>query len=92
MWPDPAETEDLLVRVAGDDPAAEDRLWERHREPLVDVARPLRRAHPEHVGGGLLAPAAAGLRHELAPRVASAFEYGDAGPPRQPLVVDRITA
>lgn len=34
MWPDPAETEDLLVRVAGDDPAAEDRLWERHREPL----------------------------------------------------------
>jgi len=34
MWPNPAETEDLLGRVAGADPAAEGRLWERHREPL----------------------------------------------------------
>ncbi len=35
MWPDPAETRDLLDRLAGaDDPEAEGRLWERHREPL----------------------------------------------------------
>ncbi len=34
MWPDPAETRHLLDRVAGDDPTAEGRLWERHREPL----------------------------------------------------------
>ena len=34
MWPDSAETRDLLDRVADDDPSAEDRLWERHREPL----------------------------------------------------------
>ena len=34
MWPDSAETRDLLDRVAGDDPSAEGRLWARHREPL----------------------------------------------------------
>jgi RNA polymerase sigma-70 factor (ECF subfamily) len=34
MWPDSAETRDLLDRVADDDPSAEERLWERHREPL----------------------------------------------------------
>ncbi len=34
MWPDLAETRDLLDRVAGADPSAEGRLWERHREPL----------------------------------------------------------
>ena len=34
MWPDSSETRDLLDRVAGDDPSAEERLWERHREPL----------------------------------------------------------
>ena len=34
MWPDSSETRDLLDRVAGDDPSAEGRLWERHREPL----------------------------------------------------------
>src|SRR5947209_7707601 len=34
MWPDPSETEDLLGLVAGSDPSAEGRLWERHREPL----------------------------------------------------------
>jgi RNA polymerase sigma-70 factor (ECF subfamily) len=34
MWPDLSETRDLLDRVAGDDPSAEERLWERHREPL----------------------------------------------------------
>ncbi len=34
MWPDSAETRDLLDRVEGDDPSAEGRLWERHREPL----------------------------------------------------------
>jgi RNA polymerase sigma-70 factor (ECF subfamily) len=34
MWPDPSETRDLLDRVAGADPSAEGRLWERHREPL----------------------------------------------------------
>jgi RNA polymerase sigma-70 factor, ECF subfamily len=34
MWPDLSETRDLLDRVAGDDPSAEQRLWERHREPL----------------------------------------------------------
>jgi RNA polymerase sigma-70 factor, ECF subfamily len=34
MWPDSAETRYLLDRVEGDDPSAEERLWERHREPL----------------------------------------------------------
>ena len=34
MWPDPSETRDLLDLVEGDDPSAEGRLWERHREPL----------------------------------------------------------
>jgi RNA polymerase sigma-70 factor (ECF subfamily) len=34
MWPDPSETRDLLDRVAGHDPLAADRLWERHRAPL----------------------------------------------------------
>jgi RNA polymerase sigma-70 factor, ECF subfamily len=34
MWPDSAETRELLDRVADHDPLAEDRLWECHREPL----------------------------------------------------------
>ncbi len=34
MWPDPTETQLLLRGVERDDEAAEDRLWERHREPL----------------------------------------------------------
>lgn len=35
MWPDPAETRRLLDHLAADpDPAAEGRLWERHRDPL----------------------------------------------------------
>ncbi len=34
MWPDPAETRDLLDRVAGAEPDAEGRLWERYRKPL----------------------------------------------------------
>lgn len=37
MWPDPAETRQLLDRVAGDDPAAEGRLWACYREPLRRV-------------------------------------------------------
>ena len=37
MWPDPAETRQLLEGVAGDDPGAEGRLWARHREPLRRV-------------------------------------------------------
>src|SRR6266566_1517906 len=34
MWPDANETQMLLKRVEEDGPAAADRLWERHREPL----------------------------------------------------------
>lgn len=34
MWPDPSETEGLLRRVAQQDAAAAERLWERYREPL----------------------------------------------------------
>jgi RNA polymerase sigma-70 factor (ECF subfamily) len=34
MWPDQSETRELLDRIAGDDPSAAERLWERHREPL----------------------------------------------------------
>src|SRR5262249_57343927 len=34
MWPDADETEILLKRVEQEGPAAADRLWERHREPL----------------------------------------------------------
>jgi RNA polymerase sigma-70 factor, ECF subfamily len=34
MWPDSTETRSLLDRVAVHDPSAEERLWERHREPL----------------------------------------------------------
>lgn len=34
MWPDSAETQDLLRRVEQDDPTAEERLWACHREPL----------------------------------------------------------
>jgi RNA polymerase sigma-70 factor (ECF subfamily) len=35
MWPDSDSTRELLDRLArADDPAAADRLWARHREPL----------------------------------------------------------
>lgn len=34
MWPDQAETRDILDRVAAHDAAAEARLWAEHREPL----------------------------------------------------------
>src|SRR4051794_37016929 len=34
MWPDADETRMLLERVEREGPAAADRLWERHREPL----------------------------------------------------------
>jgi len=34
MWPDADETQALLGRVARADAAAEQHLWERHREPL----------------------------------------------------------
>ncbi len=35
MWPDSDTTRELLDRLAlADDPAAADRLWARHREPL----------------------------------------------------------
>jgi len=34
MWPDAAETQNLLTRVAQADPAAADALWERHRPAL----------------------------------------------------------
>lgn len=34
MWPDASETEALLERVGRAEAAAEERLWEQHREPL----------------------------------------------------------
>jgi RNA polymerase sigma-70 factor (ECF subfamily) len=34
MWPDTDETQVLLKRVAADDAAAVERLWERHRDAL----------------------------------------------------------
>ena len=34
MWPDADETQALLKRVEQADPAAAERLWERHRAPL----------------------------------------------------------
>src|SRR3954467_7556967 len=34
MWPDADETQLLLKQVEQDGPAAAERLWERHREPL----------------------------------------------------------
>ncbi len=35
MWPDARETGRLLDRVVQNEPGALDRLWERHREPLL---------------------------------------------------------
>ena len=39
MWPDASETRALLDRVGQDDLQAADRLWERHREPLLRMIR-----------------------------------------------------
>jgi RNA polymerase sigma-70 factor (ECF subfamily) len=34
MWPDTVETQALLERIGQSDEAAEDRLWQSHREPV----------------------------------------------------------